>query len=67
MDMMDKMPELKGRSHGGDAGKAQARRQALKKQEQFLRSNQHKAENEPFGTILEQEKSCSAWGGSVKD
>jgi hypothetical protein len=64
--MIDKMPELGGRSHGGGAGNAQARRRALRNSAYRLRITEQRAGNENCVSTLKQEKPCSTGGESDK-
>ena len=63
---MDKVPDLRGRSHGGDGVNSQVRRQALKNSADFLLSGSRDTENEEIESTLEHEKSCSTHGPSGK-
>jgi hypothetical protein len=65
--MMDKMPKLGGRSHGGGTGCAQARRRALRNPAKILLITEQRAETETCGSISEQKKPCSNRGGPDKD
>jgi hypothetical protein len=64
--MMDKMPELGGRSHGGGTGDAQARRQALRNPANHLINIRQIFEIESCASISTQKKSCSSRGGRGK-
>jgi hypothetical protein len=65
--MMDKLPELGGRSHGGGGRNSQARRQALRNSADCLFKTERGAENEGSGSISIQKKSCSPGLSSGKD
>jgi len=65
--MMDKMPELGGRSHGGDAGNSQARRQLMRNSANNLINTEQGAEIEGSAPNSKQKKPCSNGGGPDKD